>query len=177
MVLTMSISSVKIDCSICLDTMPANTEQTVTPCNHTFHKVCLEKWLKRGDDCPICNRDLFEDISIEDVIGAVEQCRAKQLSESEMNQIQERYQRSQPRKIGEERRIEQLSIKQVKKEHAELKKLKESKSLNNFESMKFDLMEKRIKNEARNQKYREDFKSAAVAVAMCCLTALLPNAT
>ena len=26
----------------------------VTPCNHTFHSICLEKWLEQKNECPYC---------------------------------------------------------------------------------------------------------------------------
>lgn len=26
----------------------------ITPCNHTFHSICLEKWLEQKNECPYC---------------------------------------------------------------------------------------------------------------------------
>ena len=30
----------------------------ITPCNHVFHSVCLEKWIKMKNECPYCKRIL-----------------------------------------------------------------------------------------------------------------------
>ena len=29
-----------------------------TPCNHVFHKECLEKWILLKKECPNCRHDL-----------------------------------------------------------------------------------------------------------------------
>ena len=26
----------------------------ITPCDHVFHTVCLEKWMKLKNECPYC---------------------------------------------------------------------------------------------------------------------------
>lgn len=43
------------DCAICLenDLEPVPLMST-TMCNHTFHKICLDKWLKMANSCPMC---------------------------------------------------------------------------------------------------------------------------
>ena len=41
------------DCSICLKKMYCNNS-IKTECNHTYHKMCLEIWLKDKDTCPMC---------------------------------------------------------------------------------------------------------------------------
>ena len=41
------------DCSICLKKMYCNNS-IKTECNHTYHKICLETWLKDKDTCPMC---------------------------------------------------------------------------------------------------------------------------
>lgn len=49
------------ECSICLcefktgeacRTMPA-------PCNHTFHKSCIDEWFQQSSRCPMCKRSIF----------------------------------------------------------------------------------------------------------------------
>eukprot|EP00794_Sanderia_malayensis_P005312 gene5313-5981_t len=45
-------------CAICLDDMHA---ARVTPCNHIFHKVCLRKWLKIQNKCPLCHTSILAD--------------------------------------------------------------------------------------------------------------------
>lgn len=41
------------ECSICLD-MDKKEEEYTTICKHTFHKECLQKWLKQSTLCPMC---------------------------------------------------------------------------------------------------------------------------
>ena len=41
------------NCSICLKKMYCNNSIS-TECNHIFHKICLETWLKNKDTCPLC---------------------------------------------------------------------------------------------------------------------------
>ena len=41
------------DCPICFESL-VNDEIIITECNHTFHKKCIDKWLKIKNICPIC---------------------------------------------------------------------------------------------------------------------------
>lgn len=43
-------------CPICLDKII----MTVTPCYHTFHPHCLQRWTEQKENCPICRKDLPE---------------------------------------------------------------------------------------------------------------------
>ena len=45
-----------MECSICYELL--NNEIIKTNCNHTFHKECLNKWLKIRQTCPYCNQKL-----------------------------------------------------------------------------------------------------------------------
>ncbi|KAJ4827737.1 hypothetical protein Tsubulata_036814 [Turnera subulata] len=40
------------DCAICLEGMVDTA--LAMPCNHTFHRACITKWLKTSHYCPIC---------------------------------------------------------------------------------------------------------------------------
>ena len=44
------------ECSICLDVI--NRGQKVLKCNptHCFHSKCIDKWLSKSDQCPICRK-------------------------------------------------------------------------------------------------------------------------
>ena len=41
------------ECAICLDLM-FNTKVVRTPCNHTFHLLCIEQQLLGNQTCPLC---------------------------------------------------------------------------------------------------------------------------
>ena len=45
-----------VDCVICMNAVDAKAprERTVTPCNHFFHRECLERWMKVKMECPTC---------------------------------------------------------------------------------------------------------------------------
>ncbi|XP_033252596.1 uncharacterized protein LOC117191964 [Drosophila miranda] len=43
-------------CGICCSEMSNTQPCFCTPCNHVFHKACLEEWFPHHDDCPNCSR-------------------------------------------------------------------------------------------------------------------------
>lgn len=50
-------------CSICMTTMTAQSvatsgQQTALPCNHTFHRNCLDQWWRHSARCPVCRNDI-----------------------------------------------------------------------------------------------------------------------
>jgi len=48
-------------CNICCDKYVANQFKRVLPeCCHTFHKKCIDKWLKQKGECPICRKNFLE---------------------------------------------------------------------------------------------------------------------
>ena len=36
----------------------ASKDIMVTPCNHVFHTICLERWKEYKLECPLCKKDL-----------------------------------------------------------------------------------------------------------------------
>lgn len=47
-------------CLICIDPYKCNQlKRTLPKCKHYFHKKCIDKWLKKKSNCPIC-RDLLK---------------------------------------------------------------------------------------------------------------------
>jgi hypothetical protein len=51
-------SKVVGECSICLSDCSIDDCHT-TACNHTFHKKCMNKWLRRGHaSCPLCRAQI-----------------------------------------------------------------------------------------------------------------------
>lgn len=48
-----------IECSICLnDINEGDSERKLTRCGHTFHKSCIDLWVLRCADCPLCKTDV-----------------------------------------------------------------------------------------------------------------------
>ena len=40
-----------------IDNMEGKTRKKkymITPCDHVFHTVCLEKWMRQKNECPYC---------------------------------------------------------------------------------------------------------------------------
>jgi len=47
------------ECSICLnDLHPSDTVRQLGSCGHTFHRSCIDLWLLRRADCPLCKSDV-----------------------------------------------------------------------------------------------------------------------
>jgi hypothetical protein len=48
------------ECSICLtDLRPADNLRQLASCGHTFHRSCIDLWLLRRADCPLCKRSIL----------------------------------------------------------------------------------------------------------------------
>jgi hypothetical protein len=47
------------ECSICLnDIHDGDSERCLTGCGHTFHKACIDLWLVRCAECPLCKSEV-----------------------------------------------------------------------------------------------------------------------
>jgi len=47
------------ECSICITPLEAGDRVRRLPgCNHTFHKACIDLWLLRSAECPLCKRSV-----------------------------------------------------------------------------------------------------------------------
>jgi hypothetical protein len=54
--LSMYKESIDDTCAICCHNFEEKQKLRVMPlCNHTFHKECIDKWLKLKGKCPNCN--------------------------------------------------------------------------------------------------------------------------
>lgn len=42
-------------CSICMEDIEAGTTVSTLPCEHRFHRQCVEDWLLRKPACPMCS--------------------------------------------------------------------------------------------------------------------------
>ena len=49
-------------CAICQEEtrMGDVLRQFRAPCNHSFHRSCIDPWLERNVHCPVCRRDIRE---------------------------------------------------------------------------------------------------------------------
>jgi len=46
-------------CMVCLENFAVGDELRILPCMHRFHKACVDEWLSRSSECPICKHDLL----------------------------------------------------------------------------------------------------------------------
>lgn len=47
------------ECSICLNTLePGDSLRQLDTCGHLFHRSCVDLWLLRSCDCPLCKRSV-----------------------------------------------------------------------------------------------------------------------
>ena len=45
-------------CAICLNVYEDGDELLQLPCQHFFHRECVDKWLRLSARCPLCNHDM-----------------------------------------------------------------------------------------------------------------------
>lgn len=49
--------STACECSVCLcDVCPGDSIRCLPACGHSFHRSCIDLWLLRSADCPLCKR-------------------------------------------------------------------------------------------------------------------------
>ncbi|CAD8149953.1 unnamed protein product [Paramecium octaurelia] len=48
------------ECIICLDLLDQKPCR-ITPCKHTLHEACLNQWLQKQQNCPICRETFLDD--------------------------------------------------------------------------------------------------------------------
>ena len=47
-------SSISESCAICLEGYREGQVLRVLPCDHEFHRVCVDPWLENHGTCPLC---------------------------------------------------------------------------------------------------------------------------
>ena len=57
--------------SLCVICMMPLYDKTITPCNHVFHKRCLQKWLKIKKNCPVCRTAIYRPIPFGGIISKI----------------------------------------------------------------------------------------------------------
>lgn len=43
-----------INCPVCLQDIVSPEQKIITPCNHTFCKICYQAWTRLNNTCPVC---------------------------------------------------------------------------------------------------------------------------
>eukprot|EP00401_Gymnodinium_catenatum_P026954 CAMPEP_0117507938 /NCGR_PEP_ID=MMETSP0784-20121206/26683_1 /TAXON_ID=39447 /ORGANISM="" /LENGTH=460 /DNA_ID=CAMNT_0005303461 /DNA_START=47 /DNA_END=1429 /DNA_ORIENTATION=+ len=51
-------SAAQTQCMVCLSNFAQGEEVRRLPCSHVFHARCIDEWLRRCTDCPICKADV-----------------------------------------------------------------------------------------------------------------------
>ena len=46
------------ECCICLDKFRARESIVATKCEHVMHNECIQAWILKGNNCPICRKTL-----------------------------------------------------------------------------------------------------------------------
>jgi len=52
------ITTIDKECSICLEKFKKNEECYILKCSHCYHKNCIETWLIRSKNCPMCRLEI-----------------------------------------------------------------------------------------------------------------------
>ncbi|KAF8782984.1 RING finger protein 44 like protein [Argiope bruennichi] len=45
-------------CCICIESVPRKKMKCLS-CSHAFHKICINKWLKKRRRCPLCREKIM----------------------------------------------------------------------------------------------------------------------
>mmetsp|Transcript_108514 Transcript_108514/g.305851 ORF Transcript_108514/g.305851 Transcript_108514/m.305851 type:complete len:417 (+) Transcript_108514:73-1323(+) len=49
------------ECSICLDELAVGQPALRIPCGHLYHEDCVQDWLRKSNECPVCRYELPTD--------------------------------------------------------------------------------------------------------------------
>lgn len=49
--------NVQCQCSICLASVQLHEVLRLLTCGHYFHKLCIDQWLEKHNNCPQCRRE------------------------------------------------------------------------------------------------------------------------
>jgi len=53
------------ECTLCLETLEAGSELRQLDCGHFFHRACVDDWLVRARNCPLCQQDVLTKPAVE----------------------------------------------------------------------------------------------------------------
>jgi len=69
-------------CPVCLDVYKVGEIMRILPCNHRFHKACIDQWLMDKRTCPMCKMDILKHYGL---IGDSEMMNFEERDESLLN--------------------------------------------------------------------------------------------
>jgi len=64
-------------CIICLGAI--SVAEIMTSCHHTYHKKCLDTWLKKSIECPVCRQKITYELMGPQTRSRTERIRAKRV--------------------------------------------------------------------------------------------------
>lgn len=67
---------------VCLDVYKMGEAMRILPCNHRFHKACIDQWLLDKRTCPMCKMDILKHYGL---IGDSEMMNFEERDESLLN--------------------------------------------------------------------------------------------
>jgi len=54
-------AGVQRDCPVCLENVePGDCVRSLPRCGHTFHRSCIDLWLVRSAECPLCKQEVVD---------------------------------------------------------------------------------------------------------------------
>ncbi|CAI2375460.1 unnamed protein product [Moneuplotes crassus] len=53
------------ECVICLDSIEGQVSICLVDCGHRYHQECINKWIEKDDNCPICRRKIIKHLTVE----------------------------------------------------------------------------------------------------------------
>ncbi|XP_068701697.1 RING finger protein 150-like [Montipora foliosa] len=52
------------NCAVCLDGYKASDAIRILPCQHEFHKLCIDPWLIEHRTCPMCKLNILKELGV-----------------------------------------------------------------------------------------------------------------
>lgn len=52
------------NCAVCLDGYKASDVVRILPCQHEFHKLCIDPWLVEHRTCPMCKLNILKELGL-----------------------------------------------------------------------------------------------------------------
>jgi hypothetical protein len=94
-------------CQICFEKYKVGELKRILPkCNHFFHKKCVDKWLKKKGNCPICRHNYAEQNTNVEEEGAEEEI------EEDVEELEEEVEEDVEEEDVEEEDVEEEDVEE-----------------------------------------------------------------